>query len=197
MTVVAAIARGGRIVMAADRQTNYGVQAIYGAQKIRRLTVGKDEVLIACSGNGGLLAVLQRNLYDALVGAAVPDADAELVEVQRWADTIAAAATEVLAATQPPLLEASSDGSSQSIDGAVLLGWGGYLFYLFTHQAVLVPDGIASLGSGSELALGVMHTALELGNDPEGAACRAVHLACRFVDGCGLGQHTGVDVATL
>ncbi len=182
MTVVAAIARAGRVVMAADWQTGYGgIQAVFGARKVRRLAVGHDQALVAASGNGALLGVLQRHLtVDA------PDAAASLDELQRWADVVASGATEVYAGTEPSLLRGADSDSAASMDGALLLGYRGHLFYLFTHQAVHVPDGIATLGSGSELALGAVHTALGCQVRPIEAVRNAVMLASRFCEGCGL-----------
>lgn len=178
MTVIAAVAREGRVVMVADRQTNYGDQAVYGARKIRRLTCGSGEVLIAASGNGAILNVIGRHCK--LDHA--PGADAALTELQDWADVVAESVAGVLASSTPPLL---SEG--RAIDGALLLGVHGHLFYLFTHQAAHAPDGVAVLGCGSEVALGAMHVALRAGTGPEDAAVLGVELGCEFMAGCGLG----------
>jgi hypothetical protein len=67
VTVVAAIAKDGEILMAADRQTNYVNQIVFGARKIRRLPAGsektrKGELLIAASGNGSIPNLLVQHL---------------------------------------------------------------------------------------------------------------------------------------
>lgn len=184
MTVVAAVARDGQVVMAADRQTNYENQAVFGARKVRRLAVGEQVALIAAAGNGALPNVLVQHLE---IKTATPVLSADLAEVQDWADVVASAATEVLAECTPPLLSTDSRDASQAIDGALLLGFAGHLFYLFTHQAAHVPDGVGALGSGSDVALGAMHVALEQ-LTPEQAAVRGgVELACVFAPYCGLG----------
>jgi len=187
MTVVAAIARNGHVVMAADRQTSYQQQAVYGAKKIRRLTAGSGEVLIAASGNGALPNVVARHCK--LDHA--PDAGATLSELQEWADVVAEAATEVLANAQPPLLEQGS------IDGTLLLAARGHLFYLFTHQAAHAADGVAALGSGSEVALGAMHAALRHGDEPLDAVLLGVELGCTFMDGCGFGPGGAPQIEEL
>lgn len=194
MTVVAAIARDGQVVIAADRQTNYQNQAVFGARKVRRLILGNARsALLAATGSGGLLNVLTQHLKtdDA------PPPDADLTTAQDWADVIASAATEVLAKTEPALLSTEQHDQTRAIDGALLLAHGGRLFYLFTHQACHVPDGVASLGSGGEVALGAMHAALAYGASPDDAAVGAVLLACRFAGYCGLGDGAGPHVMHL
>lgn len=187
MTVVAAIARDGRIVMAGDRQTNYQQQAVYGARKIRRHTAGSGEVLIAASGSGAISNMVARHCK--LDHA--PDAQATLVELQDWADVVGEAVTGVLAGAQPPLL----DGGQ--IPGALLLGVHGHLFYLFTHQAAYVSDGVAALGSGSEVALGAMHAALRHGDGPLDAVLLGVELGCTYMDGCGFGPGGAPQIEEL
>lgn len=181
MTVVAAVARDGAVLMAADRQTNYATQAVYGARKIYRLGA-RREVLLAAAGNGALPGMLARHLQVDEVPAA---RDTDVDELLDWAGAVACAATDIAAGATPALLH--DDGGHRSLDGALLLGYAGHLFYLFTNQAQWVPDGVASLGVGSEVALGAMHTALRAGQTPEQAAVGAVELACRFCPGCGLG----------
>jgi ATP-dependent protease HslVU (ClpYQ) peptidase subunit len=187
VTVVAAIARDGRIIMAADRQTNYQQQAIFGAKKIRRHTAGSGEVLIAASGAGAISNMVARHCK--LDHA--PDATATLAELQEWADVVAEAVTEVLANAQPPLIE------SGGINGALLLGVHGQLFYLFTHQAAHAADGVAALGSGSEVALGAMHAALRHGDQPLDAVLLGVELGCTFMDGCGFGPGGAPQIEEL
>lgn len=172
MTVIAAVARDGHVVMAADTATNYVGTRIDGAAKVRRVDLWGEPVLLAASGNGALLAVIAREL---------PASDPINGSGQEWADEVASSISEILAAQAPPLLEDSS------IDGALLLGWRGRLCYVFTHMATFVPDGIAAMGAGTDLALGVLNAALSRGADPEEAAREAVMLACRHAEGCGVG----------
>lgn len=176
MTVVAAISHAGRIVMAADTATNYSGTYVDGAIKIRNLQVGDQPALIAASGNGAILSIVERHLK--LDHAPDP---VDTGDVQKWADATATAISELCAGQTPPLLE------ENRIDGAFLLGWAGHLIYLFTHQAVLVPDGIAALGSGCDVSLGAMHVAMKHDTAPDVAVVDAVHLACRFSEGCGVG----------
>jgi ATP-dependent protease HslVU (ClpYQ) peptidase subunit len=175
MTVVAAIARDGEIAMAADTATNYCGTRVDGAVKVRRIDVAGEAALIAAAGNGALLPVILRNLK--------VDAQPDPGDAQQWTDEIAGAITDICAAQTPPLLE---DG--ERIDGALLLGWRGQLWYLFTHQATLVADGVAALGAGCDTALGAMHASLDRGADVEESTRTAVRLACRFAEGCAVGE---------
>jgi ATP-dependent protease HslVU (ClpYQ) peptidase subunit len=173
VTVVAAIARDGEIVMAADTATSYCGTYVDGAVKIRQVTFGAETALLAAAGNGALLAVAQRALADTV---APSDGD-----TQDWLDQLATTISTAAAEHNPPLLE------DNRIDGALLLGWRGQLHYLFTHQATRVADGVAGLGAGCDVALGAMHAALIDGVTIEQAARLAVTLACRFAEGCAVG----------
>lgn len=172
MTVVAAIARGGAIVFAADTLTDYSGTLIDGAVKVRRIDVGGVPGLLAASGDGGILSVAARNLK-----LSAPPAG----DTQEWADAAATAVSEVMDGQTPSLVD------ERRIDGTFLLGVGGQLYYLFTHQAVRIPDGVAALGPGCDTALGAMHSALSFGAGPEEAVLGAVALGCRFAEGCAVG----------
>lgn len=65
-----------------------------------------------------------------------------------------------------------------------------------TNLATPVPNGVAALGIGSQLALGAMHAALTARVDPLTAVQQAVHLACRYTAGCGI-DDTGPLVECL
>lgn len=193
MTVVAAIARGGVVTMAADTATNYAGTTVHGARKIHRhrLTGGED-ALFAWSGNGALVPVVARHLK--------LEAPGEDEWLDDWANAVAGAVTEIAAEATPPLVE-SSEGTT-TMDGAGLLGYthGGQarLWYLFTHQAVPVAPlsptpssqvAVAALGSGCDAALGALHTEVRLSAHgmhlhPERACVEAVRLACTLAPGC-------------
>lgn len=177
VTVVAAIAREGRIVMAADRATNYQGTGILGARKIARIGSGPDTMLLAASGSGSLLSLHRHWQVDSFPEPTAPN------DVQAWADACATALTELAANTDPPLIE---DGS---LPGAFLLGWRGRLIYVFAHQATVVPDGIAALGNGCDYALGYLEAAVRLtsSRDDQVLAEMAVMGACEGFDGCRLG----------
>lgn len=175
MTVVAAIARDGHIVMAADTATNYCGTYIDGAVKIRRITLAGQPGLLAVGGDGALASLVQRNLNTI-------DEQINGLDPAQQPDAIASAATELAANQNPPILE-----DSRRLDGAMLLGWRSQLHYIFTHQAAHIPDGIAALGTGCDISLGTMHTALKYGATPEHAVRQAVTLACRYCEGCAVG----------
>lgn len=187
MTVVAAIAKASRVWMAADTCTNYAGTDMLGARKIRRITVGQDEALLAAAGNGAILAAAQRGLD--ITDTPDPDDDRAVAE---WADEVAVSATENLATLSPSLLD--EDSHDKRIDGAYLLAWRGRLIYLWTHQALVVPPqpshgaAIAGLGVGTDLALGVMHTGLGYGSNPDILVRQAVEQACDRYQGCRVGE---------
>lgn len=188
MTVVAAVARDGVVTMAADTAIDYHGTYLLGFPKVRRLELGAHRsilradpgvgtALLAASGDGAMLGALQRHLHID----DVPDR-ADITGVSEWADTVAAAATQILAEQTPPIIETQS--GRQGIDGALLLGWAGHLFYLFTHQAHRCADGVGVLGSGCDIAFGAVHTALRAGGQPRTAVLQAVMLACDHCGGC-------------
>lgn len=197
MTVVAAVARDGQVVIAADRATNYKNQAAWGARKVRRIDVAtpgmiRREALLALAGHGGGLAAVLQSPLDL---PPMPFTDVE-DDLDDWADAMAAATTGILAGLQPPLLD--DDGDGMSATGAdYLLGVNGRLWYLFTHHACRVVDGVAAIGIGSEVALGAMHVALAHAAAPLTATAVAVDLACRLSPGCSLGPTGKPLIETL
>lgn len=172
--------------MVADTETSYCGSPIYGARKIRRLhfknTLG--EVLIAGAGNGALGQVLARHLS---IHSAPTSRARKPNAMDDWAETVAEAVAGVLADAKPPLTVAHEGGTV--LDGALLLGYAGRLWYLFTHMAQPAPDGVAAIGSGSDIAMGAMHTGLAAGAEPLLCATDAVLLACRFAPGVGVDEH--------
>jgi ATP-dependent protease HslVU (ClpYQ) peptidase subunit len=178
VTVVAALARDGRVVMAADTATQYANTQVRGARKIRRLKdAGGSEVLLAGSGSGGILAVTAALTIEAMPSGLV----AEQIW-DEWADRVASAVTSHLAGQTPPLLR-TTDDQSQVIDGAYLLAACGRLWYLFTHAAVRVTDGVACLGSGGDYALGAL-CASGRQFPAETLVSEAVMIACKYDPWC-------------
>lgn len=195
MTVVAAIALDGRVVMAADTVSQYQGTLVQGAHKIRRLQAGDTEVLLSGSGNGAIVQLAERLLKIE----ATPGPQADEQNWDDWAAVVASAISEILAEIRPPVTTSTSE-SQTFIDGAYLLGTAGRLWYLFTHQALRVIDGIAALGSGSDLALGVLSSVEAVEESqvpgsatsdrptPEALASAAVRVACRFDPHCAIGS---------
>jgi ATP-dependent protease HslVU (ClpYQ) peptidase subunit len=180
LTVVAALADGQRVVMAADTASNYAGTQIQGARKIRRVEfpTGGGGMLVAGSGSGAIFAVLAGLDVEAMP----PTGDSAAVW-DAWAERVASTFTNRLTTMTPPLLR-STEGGGQQIDGAFLLGAGGRLWYLFTHQAVPVPDGIAALGSGGDLALGVLNSTDLRAVPLQVPVVRAVEVACKYDPYC-------------
>ena len=185
MTVIVGIATGATIHLAADRQVQYGNQAVHGARKLRRIALDGGDVVIGVAGSGALMTTTARMLAQTGLPNVPPNAAADDA-VDDWANMVAEAITALAAATNPPVT-ITREGQSGDIDGAVLLGVAGRLYYLFGNQSARAVDGIATLGIGSELALGAVLVGLRHGLTPDEVAAHAVELACRYIPGCGLG----------
>jgi ATP-dependent protease HslVU (ClpYQ) peptidase subunit len=166
VTTVAALARDGAVYMAADSSVNIYDRAISGGvKKIRRIKTGDAEILIGCSGNAGLPGVVDGRLK---VDAVPTDGQ----DPQPWADAIAFAVTSL--AAEHHLFD---DGS---LDGHLILGWGGRVWSINTSVAVAHADGIAAIGSGEGLAVGAIDALLaNTDADPPRIVTEAVMIACR------------------
>lgn len=165
MTTVAALARDGHVWMAADSLINvYDRPIVDGARKIRRLKAGGGEVLIGGAGESGILALVG----NLLTIDAEPDDDQD---PNLWAETIAVQVTQL--AAEHSLLDDGRMGA------CLLLGWRGRLWTISHATAIPHADGIAALGSGEGVAVGVMDALLDAGLDlpPVEILGRAVTLA--------------------
>jgi ATP-dependent protease HslVU (ClpYQ) peptidase subunit len=194
VTVVAAIARDGHVTMAADTCSQYQGTIIHGARKIRRMqTADGTPVLLTGSGNGAIVQVIPR-LVDI---EATPGADGSEQAWDEWAERVAAACTEAAAGTALQLTARGQDGST-TLDGAFLLGAAGRLWYLFTFQALRVRDGVAALGSGSDLAFGALTTYQETapGTADDVVVAAAVRAAVRYDAWCSI-DDDGPQIETV
>lgn len=162
MTTIAALADGQTVWMAADSCTNVYNRPLPGAaRKIRRLHVGDDTALLGYCGDGAL-----PSLIDASLTVERPDNNNDL---DTWANAVARAITEL--AVDAGLVEEGH------LDGSVLLGFRGRLWVLTHMQAVVITDGICTLGSGEGPAIGVLDALV--GTRPADQLVRlAVELAC-------------------
>jgi ATP-dependent protease HslVU (ClpYQ) peptidase subunit len=185
MTIIAAIATADRVVMACDTATDYSGTAVYkAAGKIGSLHARQEEkVLLAASGSASILPLILRNLKIS----DTPD-PADYAEADRWADIIAEAITEILASASPPLLTTADTGNASALDGTLVMAWRQHLWWIYTHTADRPHPGVLAIGSGTEVALGSLHTSIALGADPEDAVTQAVVLACRHATGCGIDE---------
>lgn len=185
MTVIAAVATEQGVVMGADVAGNLSgsfVMKSHGTPKIHTITAGplnNEPVLIGVAGNGGIGPTIARGLTIS----DVPKLNRTDAEVDRWAYAVAAAITELLADTNPPLTMHNSEGAP-GIDGAILMAWRQHLWYVTTHQALRPADNVAAIGSGSDVALGSIHTGLAAGHDADHAVAEAIRWACLIDTGC-------------
>lgn len=185
MTVIAAIATPHHVIVGCDTRTSYGNTGITITDpKITTLhTPTGDRVLIAAAGDASLRPIATRGLV--LDGAPDPD---NHTDADAWANTIAAAITDAAAEANPAILRQSSENNAGTLDGTLLLAWRHHLWWIFTHTAVRPHGGVLAIGSGTDVALGSLHTAIAASMDPETAVDLAVRLACRHAEGCGLDE---------
>jgi ATP-dependent protease HslVU (ClpYQ) peptidase subunit len=200
VTVIAAISTADRVIMGCDTRTSYGTTGIMTAgAKIDTLRASNgDKVLIAASGDASLGTVAIRGLS---IGA--PPDPLSGTSADEWAATLAEAITDGAAAVTPPVLRPSGDHGAGSLDGTLLLAWRQHLWWIFAHTAVRPFPGIMAIGSGTEVALGSLHTAAKFGFDPTfgidpvEAVDLAVRLACRHVEGCGVDDRGPIIHSTV
>lgn len=179
MTVIAAVARAGRVVIATDDTMTQDGMPWPGPVKVRRITCTGSpvEILVAAAGAAELLTYWWTH---HTVRAPGKDLDA-------WAQAIAEEITIAAGAMNPScLVGGSSPDERGALDGVLLLGHAGRVWLIDANMAVLVPDGVIAVGSGRQVAIGALHAALAHGAEPRDAVCQAVQLAVRFDDGCGL-----------
>lgn len=181
MTVIAAIARDGNVIMGSDSVASCAGSFVYkGEGKIVEIVAaGGDRVLIAAAGNAAVPSVIKRHLK--IDG--VPALDDSDEAADDWAAAIAQAITELLAGCTPSLIVSSPD-DADAIDGTIALAWRGHLWMMCTHTAIRPSNGILSIGSGMDVAVGAMNAALQFGAMPLDAVITAVKLACEFTDSC-------------
>lgn len=185
MTIIAAVATADRVVMGCDTAVDYSGPAVYkAAGKIGTLYTPKGEkVLLAASGSASILALILRNLKIA----DTPD-PADPAAADAWADAIAEAVTDILASAAPPLLTTADTGGAAALDGTLAMAWRQHLWWLYTHTADRPHPAVLAIGSGTEVALGSLHTSTLLATFPEAAVDMAVRLACRHATGCGIDE---------
>lgn len=177
MTVIAAVADGATVWMAADTgETVTGTWQGH-ARKIRRVGLPHDAgtILLATAGAAGAMTTAQRAIPDG-PDTLIPDGD-----LDTWADDLAIHLTQACAATSPPLTEPDRDGMTVP-SGIWLLGYRGRLWHLLAHHALPVPDGIAAIGAGADIVLGWMLGAPS--TPPDGLVTGAILAACQRIPYC-------------
>lgn len=183
MTVIAAIAKDGNVIMGCDTAATYGNTFIYkGEGKIVDITSGNGErILVGAAGNAAIMSVVKRDL--GIFSTPSPDVSDE--DADDWANATAQGITAILSECSPSLLSGGGD-DAPSVDGMLMLAWRGHLWLVFTHSAIRPSNGIVAIGSGQDVALGAMNAAVTFGADPLDAVHEAVSLAATFADGCGV-----------
>jgi ATP-dependent protease HslVU (ClpYQ) peptidase subunit len=191
LTVIAAIATPDRVIMGSDTACDYGGTTIYRANgKIRELRTSDEaegeRVLLGSAGNSGIGPCAARTVHIK----SLPSDPDDIVAVDDWAEAIAEAIAGALADANPPLTRAGDTHSSAAADGVMLLAWRQHLWTITAHSAIRPANGIAAIGCGCDLALGVMLSGEYFEADPGDSVALAVKLASRYIDGCRL-DHRG------
>jgi ATP-dependent protease HslVU (ClpYQ) peptidase subunit len=185
VTVIAAIAKDGNVIMGCDTAATYGNTFVFkGEGKIVEVTAADGErVLVGAAGNAAIMSVVKRDLSIF----STPAADASDEDADGWANATAQAITAILSECSPSLLSGGGEDAS-SVDGMLMLAWRGHLWLVFTHSAIRPSNGIVAIGSGQDVALGAMNAAVTFGAEPIDAVHEAVSLASTFADGCGVDE---------
>jgi hypothetical protein len=177
VTVVAAATDGRTVWMATDSQSSENGGRIWTVDKLRRIPVGRHGTSVFAAAGDHRLVPLARHLAAPFEPDPHSDGDCD-----GWAQAIAEAWTQLACEAAPPVTD--DDGL---VSGYAILGYAGRIWTVMTNVADQVRDGYASIGSGGELALGIL-AATEA--PLEDRVRQAVTFACRHHDGCSLPAST-------
>lgn len=168
VTVIAAVARQGRVTIAADTASTQGATRFASHPKIRRYP---GDVLLAAAGSAEALQVLRDP-------ATIPHRSTD--DLDEWAQCVAERITEILGSVNPPLI------IDNDMTAELILGYAGRLWYIDALCATPCHAGFGVIGSGSDIAYGALSAYLDSGADPLAAVTQAVVIACRRNAGCAL-----------
>ena len=187
MSIVVAVSKGGRTVMAADTQTNFGHEVLppdnLATTKIQRI----GDVILGRSGWGIYDNILRDVLERGQPAPALDDASAifgfftELWKVlhQRYAFVNDQSKRK--------------DGPFGDLGGSFLVANGAGIFYVAPNLGVTRFEKYYAIGSGADYSLGAMHQLYDREQDCERIARAAVETAMTFNINCG----GNVDVLEL
>lgn len=163
MTTVAAYAKDGAVYMASDTVCNVGSRHVGGVGKILKFPVGDgaEHTLIAYSGAAAGAGLLRSGLEKGI------ESPVDGSDLQGWADDLALTITGLY--VDAGCLD---DGK---MDANLLIGFQGNVWTLNHATAVRHPDGIASIGSGADIALGALEA---LRSHTQFTPTRCVAIAC-------------------
>lgn len=186
MTVIAgAVSVDGTVRMAADTTCVMQGTRIYGARKIRRLlTSGGHPYLLGFAGSSALASLTEAHLPSMGIE---PAGSANL---DAWAQAIAEAICKIATDATPQVTEEGN------VDGVALLGHAGHLWLLAQQNASPVPLGYIAIGSGRDLALGVLASWQGDDNTDRARVATAVRIACQYDTNCAI-EWDGPLIETL
>lgn len=158
MTIITAMATDDQVYMACDTRTDYSGTGMYNDKgKIRALyTPDGEKILLAAAGNASILPTVLR----AVKISDTPD-PSNIEAADEWASTIAEAIIGALADANPTLIGPPDDNGA-SIAGCLLMAWRQHMWWVYTHTASRPASRVLAIGSGTEVALGSLHTAVAL-----------------------------------
>jgi hypothetical protein len=178
VTVIAAIATGDRVLMAADSRISQRTTRIGSTEKIiRKTTPDGGEFLLAVAGRLSLLSIARHSLNVE----AIPDQGSD-EECDAWAYAVACALAELAVEAKPPVLDENG-----SVDGEALLACGSRLWLLDGQSATRI-QGSYAIGSGAPEARGALYVINRFNgtySDPASALAVAVGAACDLDLACG------------
>lgn len=140
VTTIAAVVGTKRVHMAADSASHYS-SLLVPCQKIRRMDVGGEWVLVAGAGRAAIVPMVLAHLTIEALPKDRPD------KADEWAQAVAEAITGV--AMENHLHE------DNTMDGFVLLAWRRHLWAVTHHLAERI-DHYMAVGSGAEVAMGCL-----------------------------------------
>lgn len=179
MSIVVAVRKNDRIVMAADTLTCFGEHTMVPAANSRTAKIYRfGETILGATG----WAVYDDILHDYVTRKQMPDLSGKpaifTFFVHLWRE---------LHDTYPFVNDQaqSKDSPFGDLDTTFLFANGTGIFKVSTDMCVTEFQQYYAIGSGSEYALGALYNLYDALDDPGEIARHAVHTACQFDVHCG------------
>lgn len=188
MTCIAAVVKGGIVHMAGEGVGTYGGTLYRRASaKVAR----RGEFVVGHTGNGRTNNLLTTFDPPAVPRAAAPDLDRFMIETFTTKLYDHLAKFHALAKTD----DASETGARECFGegGSMLVGVRSRLYLVDSFfSCSRLADQFFAVGSGGDLALGVLYELRARDLDPREKLTRALDAACYYAEGCG-GEYAFVE----
>lgn len=184
MTVIAAVVRDGKVTMGADSASIMDGRVNHDGSKIFSVPLGSERAVFGFAGPAQLGDLVRYRIT-------IADPPPRGSDVRWWLTEIAIDICQIAVDAKPAILD--EDGW---VSGAAVVGFRGDLWMLAQQSVMHVRDGFYAIGSGGDVALGVL-AALD-GSDmsDEQIVTEAVEIAARFCDTVALGPD-GVQLVSV